>query len=228
MARLNLLFDLDGTLTDSQPGIVASLRHALEACGVAPPEEARLAATIGEPLQDALGALLGAAQAECLPAAIAAYRERYQAQGQYENRVYDGIEASLAELAARATLYVATSKGTDSAERVLAHFGLRGYFRAVHGSPPGGASLAKGDIIADALATHGLAPAAGVMIGDTRFDILGAREHGLPALGVAWGFGTRAELQAAGALAILEHPAELPAYFPASATRLHSLSARVP
>jgi phosphoglycolate phosphatase len=216
MARLSLLFDLDGTLTDSRPGIEATLRHAMAQVGAPLETAADLSGCVGPPLAEIFARLLGPARAALVPAAVRHYTRRYDEAGLFDNRVYDGIPAALEALAALpggADLYVATSKATAVARRVLAHFGLTRHFRGVYGAAPDGSRAAKAGIIAAALADAGLTAAGTAMIGDREHDLLGARANAVRAVGVAWGFGSAAELRAAGAEAILQRPGELPDYF---------------
>ena len=130
-----LLFDLDGTLTDPRPGIVACLRHAMEGLGRACPDDEVLAALIGPPLRGTFARLLATTDGDRIEAAMGLYRERYGETGLYENRVYDGIREMLAEVAARApAVFVATSKPTVYAERIVRHFTLDRHFTRVYGS----------------------------------------------------------------------------------------------
>jgi phosphoglycolate phosphatase len=208
---MNLLFDLDGTLTDSRPGIVACIQHALERAGVSPPSEKELQRCIGPPLTHSFAQLLAVeVDAPGVTEAIAAYRERFTVTGMFENAVYDQIPAALDELASRgARLYVATSKPRIYAERILEHFGLAERFLAVFGSELDGRLSDKSELIAHALRSAALDPAASVMIGDREHDMLGAvRNHVYPA-GVLWGYGSDEELRSAGAKRLLSAPAEI-------------------
>lgn len=220
MEQLNLLFDLDGTLTDSGAGIVHSVRHTLQRCGVPVPPEPALRWCVGPPLQELFERLLGPARASQVPEAIALYRGHYRAVGRFENRVYTGIPEALEVLAGHVKMYVVTVKPRDLASQILAHFGLRHRFRGVYGGQPEGGQTDPGindehkeSIIAGLLEREGIAPDRSVMIGDRGADMAGACRHGLRAIGVAWGFGSDAELRAGGAQAILHSPAELVARF---------------
>ena len=209
---MNLLFDLDGTLTDSRPGIVACIRHALERAGVAPPNDSELLRYIGPPLTHAFAELL-ACEMDALRVthAIAAYRERFTATGMFENAVYDGIPAALSDLQSRgARLYVATSKPRVYAERILGHFGLADRFVAVFGSELDGTRSEKSELIAYALKTAALDPAASTMIGDREHDMRGAVRNHVRPVGVLWGYGSDAELRSAGAKQLVSAPADIP------------------
>lgn len=209
---MNVLFDLDGTLTDSRPGIVACIQHALQRAGISPPHESDLRRYIGPPLSHSFAELLAVrVDAPGVAEAIAAYRERFTVTGMFENSVYAGIPAALDELASRgAHLYVATSKPRIYAERILEHFGLAERFIAVFGSELDGRLGDKSELIAHVLKSASLDPAASVMIGDREHDMGGAvRNHVFPA-GVVWGYGSAEELLSAGAKRLLSSPAEIP------------------
>jgi phosphoglycolate phosphatase len=207
---MNILFDLDGTLTDPRAGIAACARHALERIGRPDIDDGRIEGLIGAPLGDALSELLGSDDPGLLQAAVTAFRERYRARGLFENTVYAGIPQALEALAARgARLLVATSKPASVARRILDHFELAAHFEAVHGCDPDNVHADKGDVIAEALAHSGLSATDTIMVGDRHYDIQGAARHGVVAAGVLWGFGSREELIAAGARRLLEAPDEL-------------------
>jgi phosphoglycolate phosphatase len=211
MAR-TVLLDLDGTLTDPREGVLASFRCALEGVGVVSPGDAVLERGIGPPLHEALGELLGPTRGADVRAAVALFRERYGATGLFQNRVYPGIPAVLEELRQRGhRLLVCTSKPTPFAERILAHFGLDRFFDHVHGSGLGPTGGDKSGVMADALAAAGLAPRDAVMVGDRWHDAFAARAHGVPMVGVLWGYGSREELLEAGAACVVHAPGELPA-----------------
>lgn len=207
-----VLFDLDGTLTDPREGITRSLAHALERMGLAPPAAESLTFAIGPPLRASLAQLLGTEERGAVERALAFYRERFAEVGLFENAPYAGIEDTLAGLAAGgATLLVATSKPRVYAERILRHFGLERHFAAVHGCELDGTREDKRDLLAHLMPHHGIAPRSCVMVGDRGADMRAARHHGAAALGVLWGYGSREELEAAGAHGLCATPLELPA-----------------
>jgi phosphoglycolate phosphatase len=200
-----VLFDLDGTLTDSSQGIFRCFRHAFaryEETGgpaVALPGDEALRDIVGPPLRQSFARYGGGADFERL---MGFYRERYETVGAFENRVYDGIVPALDRLAeAGETLLVATSKNEADAVRILAHFGLAERFASIHGARADGTRSAKRDIIFDALAAHGLSADAATMIGDRIYDVEGARALKVRAIGALWGYGSAAELKDADALA---------------------------
>ena len=206
-----LLFDLDGTLTDSRPGILACIRHALEQAGLESPSEKDLQRYIGPPLSHSFAQLLSVeVGAPRVAEAIAHYRERFTATGMFENAVYDRIPAVLDEVAdLGAQLYVATSKPRVFAERILQHFGLADRFIAIFGSELDGRLADKSELIAHVLENAGLDPLESVMIGDREHDMFGAVGNGVYPAGVLWGYGSDEELRNAGAQHLLAVPAEI-------------------
>jgi phosphoglycolate phosphatase len=205
-----VLLDLDGTLTDPREGILACFRYALERLQRVAPSDAVLERLIGPPLQDGFRTLLRTTDPATVAAAVACYRERFTTRGMYENAVYPGILEALARLRARGlVLLVATSKPTVYAEQIVEHFGLREYFAAVYGSELDGRDATKTDLLAHIVQDAHLDPAQSVMIGDRSHDMLGARANRIRPLGVLWGYGSAAELTAAGAERLLTHPSEL-------------------
>ncbi|MGY2127121.1 HAD hydrolase-like protein [Blastococcus sp. SYSU DS0617] len=204
-----VLFDLDGTLVDSSPGISSSVRHAAAALGLPEPTPDQLRDMVGPPLQDGFALVLGLA-VDDVPGAVAAYRAHYAAGALLDVTVHDGIPGLLADLrAAGATFAVATSKPEPFAVRVLDHTGLLPAFASVHGATLDGAVRHKEQVVAAALGAHprGRAP---VLVGDRSHDVLGAAAHGLPCIGAGWGPAEDGELAAAGAAAIAAVPADVP------------------
>ncbi len=205
-----ILFDLDGTLTDPVVGITASLRHALIALGRPAPAPDDLTWCIGPPLQESLHILLG--DEDPVDEAVALYRERYGTIGLFENTVYPGIEEVLSGLHGEGRrLFVATSKLAVYARRILEHFALDGYFETIYGAELNGTRSDKSALIAWILQCEGLAAESVVMVGDRSHDMVGARNNRVATVGVLYGYGTRAELDAAGADALAEWPDDLPA-----------------
>jgi phosphoglycolate phosphatase len=196
-----VLFDLDGTLTDSAPGIAGSINAALQALGHAPVPE--LGWAIGPPIDDVMARLMRQCGDDRVAEAVTLYRQFYGASGLFDNALYPGIPTMLDNLvAAGFTLCLATSKRRVFAERILAHFGLAARFRGIYGSEEGGLLDHKPALIAHILAREAVRPADAVMIGDRRYDIEGAHANGVRAIGVTWGYGGIAELRAAGADAL--------------------------
>jgi phosphoglycolate phosphatase len=207
-----ILFDLDGTLTDPREGITRCIAHALERMGVEPPPPDSLTFAIGPPLRASLARLLGTGSREAVEQALAHYRERFADVGLYENAPYEGIDEALAALRdAGLALYVATSKPRVYAERIVAHFDLHAHFEAVHGCELDGTREDKRELLAHLFPSHGLDPGRAVMVGDRGVDMAAARHHGARAVGALWGYGSREELLAAGAQALLPGPGAIPA-----------------
>jgi phosphoglycolate phosphatase len=204
-----VLFDLDGTLSDPFEGVVRCIHYALGRLGIAAPERKALRDWIGPPLYDSFRVLLGD-EALALEA-LTLYRERYAVQGLYENKLYPGISALLNDLhTSGARLMVATTKLNTAAERVLEHFALDRYVSTLAGTTVDGRLHDKAAVIAELLPLlNPLERANCVMVGDRRFDIEGARAHGIPCIAVGWGYGESAELEAAAPLTIVATVDEL-------------------
>ncbi len=203
-----VLFDLDGTLTQSEEGIWNCVRYAAQRMGIAEPAEDVLRKFIGPPLRYSFQTYLGmdAAQAE---AAVAAYRERYNTVGLLENRVYPGVRRLLTRLR-RAGYYlaIATGKPQEPTERILRHFRLEHFFDKVVGTCPEAGQAGKEELIRQAL-PHAYHRA--VMVGDRRFDMEGARAVGIDCVGVGYGYGDEEELRAAGCSAYAAEMSDLEA-----------------
>lgn len=182
-----VIFDLDGTLTDSAEGVVASFRHALAEIGAEVPDGDLAALVVGPPMQHTLSALgLGDRVTE----AITAYRADYTRRGWAMNTLFDGVAEVLADLrAAGVRLAVATSKAEPIARRILEHFGIAEEFDVIAGASTDGSRAAKADVVAHALAQLEPLPERVVMVGDRAHDIEGAAEHGIGTVIVGWGYG---------------------------------------
>ncbi len=202
-SRAGAIFDLDGTLVDSAPGILEAFRRTLADTGRRASDEV-LATLIGPPLTDSFRTL-GFAESE-LRGVIARYREHYATIGVPGCRPYEGVHDMLTRLREQGwALAVATAKRQDFAERILTDWGLDRHFAAVAGASLDGRLGPKTEIVSRArtrLAPH----EPRWMVGDRRFDVLAARACGLGCVGVSWGYGTLAELETAGALAVVSSP----------------------
>lgn len=209
-----VLFDLDGTLTDPKEGITKSVAYALEAYGIHVEDLDSLCKFIGPPLKDSFVKFYGFSEEQGYEA-VEKYREYFRPHGVYENKVYAGVDKLLAELKASGKMTIlATSKPTVFANTILEHFDLMKYFDVVCGSELDGSRVKKGDVITYALEQvaekdTGFDKSKAVMIGDREHDILGAKENGLDSIGVLYGYGDRAEHEAAGADYIVETVEEL-------------------
>ena len=203
MQYSTILFDLDGTLTDSAPGILNSVRHACCKLGLPLPGEDVLRRFLGPPLPDSFREYLHLDEAD-VARAVAAFREYYPDKGIFENDVYPGVPALLADLkAAGKTVVMATSKPEGFARRIMEHFSLAGYFDAICGATMDETRTDKGQVIAYALQTAGIPDGRGVvMVGDREHDVKGAARNGLPCIGAVYGYGSAEELSAAGAVAL--------------------------
>ncbi len=210
---MHLLFDLDGTLTDSRPGITASIRHALAENGLPVPDaSADLTWCIGPPLLETFRHLVGPdASEELYEKTLVSYRERYAAVGLFDNSVYPEIIETLTALRADGhTLHVATSKAESFARPIIEHFGLAGQFFSINGSGRDGSRANKAELIAHILQLYRIPALDAVMIGDREHDMRGAEKNGIPAIGVLWGYGSGRELMASGATATIRVPRLLP------------------
>ena len=204
-----VLFDLDGTLTDPGEGITRSVEYALRAYGIEVKDRRELYPFIGPPLADSFSRYYGFSE-EGAKAAVEKYREYYRERGIFENLVYGGIPALLEALKAKGlSLFLATSKPEEFAEKILSRFSLSPYFTAVYGATMDGSRVDKEDVLAYALERAALSPEECLMVGDRCFDVEGARRVGIPAIAVTWGYGSREELTAAKPLALAEHPEDL-------------------
>jgi phosphoglycolate phosphatase len=204
-----ILFDLDGTLIDSEPGICATLAYAFEQVGAVLPEREVLRTWIGPPFWQTFPSVLGDDAAR-IEAAIGHYRVRFEEKGWAEHAVYAGVAALVGDLVDAAhTLAIVTTKPQSQAQTIVDHFPFGAAFARVYGPDINGRHCAKAEMIAQALEDFSTQAGDAVMIGDRHFDIEGARANGVRALGVGWGFGAREELVAAGAEAIAATPAEL-------------------
>lgn len=182
-----VIFDLDGTLTDSADGIVSSFRHALRHVGAAEPEGDLASRIVGPPMHHTLSGLGLGGRTD---AAIAAYRADYSTRGWAMNTLFDGIGSLLADLrAADVRLAVATSKAEPTARRILAHFALDEHFEVVAGATLDGSRSSKVDVLGHALAQLQPLPERVLMVGDRVHDVEGAAAHGIDAVVVEWGYG---------------------------------------
>lgn len=202
-----ILFDLDGTLTDSGEGITKCVKLALDHFGIPVESLDSLRYFVGPPLRDSF--VKAGVPTDKVEEAIAIYRSRYTNVGLFENVPYPGIRELLEKLTALGhRLFVATSKPEEMAVRVLQKFDLFRYFEKVCGATLDKSRDSKSAVIAYLLQSAGNAENA-VMVGDTAFDVVGAAEHGIPTVGVSWGYGSVEEMKASGAVAIANTAEEL-------------------
>lgn len=204
----SVLFDLDGTLTDPAEGITNSVAHALRRMGMPVPPREALYPYIGPPLKYGFETFSGVSPDKS-DEAVEFYREHFAVRGLFENEIYRGVPEMLRGLCAAGTgVYLATSKPTVFALRILEHFGIAEYFSGVVGSELDGRRTDKGEVIACVLDTYALDPASSAMVGDRSYDMAGASKFGLYPVGVLYGYGSEEELCLAGAKALF---ADVPA-----------------
>lgn len=198
--KKTVLFDLDGTLTDSGEGIIHCAILTLEHFGLPIPSQEELRTFVGPPLQDSF--LRFGVPVDKTGEAIRVYRSHYVPTGMFENTPYPGVRELLETLKSEGyTLYVATSKPEAMSVTILEHFDLARYFDRICGASTDTSRSTKDAVIAYLLEQTGSANDM-VMVGDTKYDILGAKIHGIPAIGVSWGYGNVQEMKYAGAVGI--------------------------
>lgn len=205
-----VLFDLDGTLTDSGLGITNSVSYALKRYGITETDRKKLDRFVGPPLADSFERFYGLSKKQS-EEAIHVYREYYDAKGIFENEVYDGIPELLANLKSDGkNILVATSKPELYAVRIMDHFGLSKYFDYIAGANMDETRSDKREIIEYALGEIGVTDISSViMIGDREYDIIGAHKVGADSIGVTYGYGSREELENAGATYIAESTSDI-------------------
>lgn len=207
-----VLFDLDGTVSASAEGIRISLEHALDSLGVPKPDLDDYTLYIGPPLIDTFTNLCGL-DIETAEKGAGLYREFYEQEGKYHNKVYDGILSVAEELRKNGVkTAICTSKQKPVADGVAALLGITDCFDEIVGSTLDNKIKDKKDLIPFALGKLGGNRAEAVMIGDSRFDAFGARECGVDFIGVSYGYGSVDEMKQLGALAIADAPCELMNY----------------
>jgi phosphoglycolate phosphatase len=206
----NLLFDLDGTLTDPKLGITRCIQHALTALEAESPDADALEWCIGPPLRHSFGRLLGSTDSSLLEQAVELYRQRFAEIGLLENRMYAGIPTMLAGLQEHGFhLFLATAKPRIFAERILDHFALTRYFTAIHGSELNGRLTDKSDLVRHIVAAEGLQPEQTMIIGDRKYDIIGGKTNGVRTGAVTYGYGSREELSAETPDLLFDSPDQL-------------------
>lgn len=192
----NILFDLDGTLTDPREGITRSIQYALAKLGIDEPDLSKLEHFIGPPLLQAFMQFYGFDEARAWEA-VNHYRERFKVTGLYENEVFEGVIELLETLEGQGRhLYIATSKPWEFAREIARHFNFARHFKMIYGSELDGTRTNKVELIKHLLAEENLDPTQTLMIGDRKHDLIGARTNGLDCVAVGYGFGSRDELTA--------------------------------
>ena len=203
----SILFDLDGTLTDSGPGITRCAALALDALGIPYPSKEALGVFVGPPLICSFSRF--GVPEDRIEEAIRIFRTHYNAGGKFENTPYEGIRELLGRLQEEGyKVYVATSKPEGTAKEVLARFEMTGYFDEICGATLDHSRENKDAVIAYLLRKIGGAGRP-VMVGDTVFDVKGAAKFGISCIGVTWGYGQEQEMRDAGAVGIARTMDEL-------------------
>jgi phosphoglycolate phosphatase len=211
-----VLFDLDGTLTDSGPGITACIQHAMRELAHEVPDAASLHWCIGPPLTGSFAKLLASDDVALLDQAVAHYRSRFATIGYLENAAYAGVVEMLQRVRALGyRMFVVTAKPHVYATKIVEHFGLRPFFDGLYGSELSGVRGDKSELIAYVMQQERLIAGNTVMVGDREHDVIGAAHSGIACIGVAYGYGTAAELRNCRAVAAKpgEIPGLLSAYF---------------
>jgi phosphoglycolate phosphatase len=222
----NVLFDLDGTLTDPREGITRCIQVSLTRLGRKAPSEDDLLWCIGPPLRESFAQLLESNETELLDLALYYYRERYSEIGIYENRVYPDIVPALRKIRESGyRLFLATSKPAIFADRVLDHFDLSQFFHGIHGSEKDGSLCEKADLVAHIIKTWNLDPCVTLIVGDRVHDVIGGKRNGIMTAIVSYGYGSRREIEAAEAAFVFESPSELSMFFQARETDRGGVSA---
>ena len=199
-----IFFDLDGTLVDSSIGIHNGFTYTFDQLGVTSPDAKTIRGFMGPPLETSFATCLPTEQIE---QAIQLYRSYYKEKGVYEAQLYPHIKDLLVELAKQFPLYITTTKNTPTAQDMTKNFGIYHFFDGIYGSSP--ETPHKADVIRQALQAHQLAPEQAIIIGDTKFDMLGAQETGLKKLAVTWGFGDEKDLMDYNPDWIAHHPTDI-------------------
>ena len=202
-----IFFDLDGTLTDSGEGIINCATLGLQHFGIPVPSREEMRVFVGPPLDQTF--IKFGVPADKAQEAIEVFRSRYRTVGKFENFPYPGIRETLQRLKGQGhRLFVATSKPEILANEVLEHFGLSEFFEQIAGATLDGSRSHKADVITYLLGLTGDVGQT-LMVGDTSFDVLGAAQHGIPTIGVSWGYGEVADMEKAGAIAVVHTMEEL-------------------
>ena len=203
-----IFFDLDGTLVDSSIGIHNAFSYTFKELGVPCPDAKTIRSFMGPPLESSFETRL---PKEKISEAVQIYRSYYKEKGIYEAQLFPQIVDLLKELSSRYPLYITTTKNTPTAQDMTKNLGIYHFFDGIYGSSP--EATHKTDVIRLALQTHQLAPEQAIIIGDTKFDMLGAQETGIQKLAVTWGFGEQADLLNYQPDYIAHKPLEVLEYF---------------
>lgn len=208
----NVLFDLDGTLTDPKEGITRCIQYALDRLGLPQPPKEELLWCIGPPLKTSFSALINTTDDQTLDQAVTYYRERFAKSGIFENRIYPEVPVNLKKLhKAGFNLFLSTSKPSVFAHQILEFFNLTKFFKGIYGSELDGRLSDKTDLIAHILKQERRDPNSSLMVGDRIHDIVGGRANGLLTAMVTYGYGTKEEINEANPDYTFDSPNELTA-----------------
>ncbi len=207
----HIFWDLDGTLTDPQVGIIKCFQHALQWAQLPVPSHRDLLWVIGPPIQVSFARLVPQAEERDIWDLVAKYRERFAEVGMYENEVYMGIQDMLKELPHRQH-YLATSKPHFFATQIMKHFQLDVHFTGLYGSELNGVRSEKAELMKYILEQENLNASEVLMIGDRKYDMIGAKTAGITPVGITWGYGNREELEEAGAQYVFNKPEDLKSF----------------
>lgn len=206
-----VLFDLDGTLTDSSPGITKCVQYALERYGITETDLAKLHKFIGPPLSESFMKYYDFSEEKALEA-VEAYRERFRTKGIYENDLYPNTKECLLKLKEQGyRIALASSKPEEFCNTILEYHQIRQYFDEVCGATMDGRIGKKEEVLGELLGRWSeISCEEMILIGDTIFDVEGAKQVGMDCIGVTFGFGTKEEMEEAGAIAFCDSMADLP------------------
>ena len=219
MMLSNILFDLDGTLTDPKDGITRCIQFALDQLGAASPGVDQLNWCIGPPLRGSFSRLLNTKDGALLDQALFHYRKRFSECGIFENVIYPEVIPSLRRIkAAGFRVFLATSKPKVFAKQILDHFNLTQFFDAVYGSELNGHLSDKGELVDHILETENLDPKITLIVGDRSYDIIGGKKNGIMTAAVSYGYGNREELTSSKPDFIFDTISDLAAFIESETT----------
>lgn len=191
----NILFDLDGTLTDPKAGITRCIQFSLENLGVPVPRMDQLTWCIGPSLKESFSKLLNTSDDGILEQAISHYRKRFSQTGMFENIAYPEVASSLRKIKGSGfKVFLATAKPRVFAKQILDHFNLSQFFNAIYGSELDGRFSDKGELIEHILRSENLNPKMSLIVGDRSYDIIGGKKNGIMTAAVSYGYGTQKEI----------------------------------
>lgn len=209
----NIFFDFDGTIADSSEGVIKSFDYVLKSYGISV-DKSLYQKMIGPPLRESFSKILGFPDSE-VANAIKKYREYYKPHGLFECKIYDGFVDLLKSLRKKSyKIFVATSKPEDFARQILEHFGIADLFDFIGGSSMDEKTrIEKVDVVRYVISENNLNPKECILVGDRKYDVLGAHEAGIKCMGILWGFGNKAEFEECGADFICADTKEVDEFF---------------